>query len=99
MLILTKINHSLSREFEKVLTFFKVILSGQIMEVLVGREVDFDDGNETAAVTAAAMAVIPKKKKKKRYKRKRLCFYGVVLVRFFFSQKDQVQQYWLCDVF
>lgn len=45
------------------LTFFKATLSGEMMEVLVGREVDLDEGNETAAVTAVAMVVILKKKR------------------------------------
>jgi len=36
-------------------TFLKSILSGAVTEVLVGREVDFEAGKETAAVTAAAM--------------------------------------------
>lgn len=34
-----------------------MILSGEIREVLVGREDDLEDGNETAAVTAAAMVL------------------------------------------
>lgn len=47
----------------------RVILSGEIIEVLLGREEDLEDGNETAAVTAAAMVVVlmlQKKKKKNR---------------------------------
>lgn len=35
----------------------RVILSGEIKEVLVGREEDLEEGKETAAVTAAAMVV------------------------------------------
>lgn len=36
-------------------TFLKRILSGAVMEVLVGRDVDLEAGKETAAVTAVAM--------------------------------------------
>ena len=44
-------------DFALVLTFLKEILSGEMMEVLVGREVDLEeDGSERAADTAAAMA-------------------------------------------
>lgn len=35
----------------------KGILSGKMIEVLVGRVVDLEEGNETAAVTAVAMFV------------------------------------------
>lgn len=37
----------------KTVTFFKVILSGEMIEVLVGSEVDLEVGRETAALTAA----------------------------------------------
>lgn len=43
----------------------RVILSGEIIEVLLGREEDLEDGNETAAVTAAAMVVVLMQQKKK----------------------------------
>lgn len=36
-------------------TLLKLIFSGETMEVLLGKEVDLDDGRETAALTAAAM--------------------------------------------
>lgn len=36
-------------------TFLKMTLSGAMMEVLHGREVDLVDGKETAALTAAAI--------------------------------------------
>lgn len=42
-----------------------MILSGEIIEVLLGREEDLEDGNETAAVTAAAMVVVLMLQKKK----------------------------------
>jgi hypothetical protein len=35
------------------------ILSGEIIEVLEGREADLEDGKETVAVTAVAMVVMP----------------------------------------
>ena len=37
-------------------TFLKTTLSGVAIEVLLGREVDLEDGNEIAAVTAAAIS-------------------------------------------
>lgn len=45
----------------KALTFLKVILSAEMIEVLVGREVDLEVGRETAALTAAMIAMILKK--------------------------------------
>lgn len=36
----------------------KDILSGEIIEVLEGREADLEDGKETVAVTAVAMVVV-----------------------------------------
>lgn len=44
------------------LTLLKAILSGATIEVLEEREVDLEEGKETAAVTAAAMAVMLKQK-------------------------------------
>lgn len=43
----------MSRDIEH--TFLKAVLSGAAIEVLLGREVDLEDGKETAAVTAEAM--------------------------------------------
>ena len=41
-----------------ILTFLKVTLSGEIIEVLEDREADLEDGKETVAVTAVAMVVM-----------------------------------------
>lgn len=38
-------------------TFLRLILSGEMMEVLAEREVVLEEGRETAAVTAVAMVV------------------------------------------
>lgn len=45
-----------------------MILSGEMMEVLDGREVDFEVGRETAALTAAAMVNAKTKKRWKKWR-------------------------------
>lgn len=54
-----------------------MILSGEIREVLVGREDDLEDGNETAAVTAAAMVLCRRRRRRDR-EEQCVIFYGVV---------------------
>ena len=42
-----------------LLTFLRLILSGEMMEVLDEREEVLEEGRETAALTAVAMVVSP----------------------------------------
>ena len=44
-------------------TFLKTSLSGEITDVLIGREVELEYGKETAAVTAAAMLLLEESRK------------------------------------
>lgn len=48
-------------------TLIKLILSGEIMDVLAWRDAeDLDDGRDTEAVTAVAMMVLLPRKNKRR---------------------------------
>ena len=58
---LTETNFPLAETFLQGRGTLKLTLSGKMIEVLLGREEDLEDGREIAALTAAAMVVILRK--------------------------------------